>query len=183
MEPKGLIAFLRAAGRLKRIRRTGWVEAGVPDPETVAAHSHRVALLSMVLADAQGLDASRAVRMALLHDLAEAVTGDLTPRQKTPGHAAAEAGAFQDVVCGLDEGQRELYTGLFHEYQAGETREAVLVHAADKLDMVLQAHEYKEEGVEPGRLKRFMDVELPEEYEDLLSVLHELGDCGLRGPH
>jgi 5'-deoxynucleotidase YfbR-like HD superfamily hydrolase len=48
------------------------------------------------------------------------------------------------------------------------------VHAADKLDMVLQALEYQEEGVEPEKLDQFWDIDLPEEYGDLLSALKKL---------
>jgi putative hydrolase of HD superfamily len=177
MNTAGLIAFLRAAGKLKRIKRTGWVQAGVPNPESVAGHSHRVALLSMVLADSQSLDTSKAMRMALLHDLAEAVTGDLTPSQKHGDHDAAEAEAYKQVIDGLNGEQRSRYTELFREYQAGSTPEAALVHAADKLDMVLQALEYQEEGVEAGRLDQFWDVDLPEEYGALLSALKKLRTC------
>jgi putative hydrolase of HD superfamily len=174
METVGLITFLRAAGRLKQTRRAGWVQAGVPDPESVADHSHRVALLTMLLSDVKGLDASRAVRMALLHDLPEAVTGDLTPGQKPRDHATAEAQAFQQVVAGLGERQRTSYAGLFLEYQEGRTPEAALVHTADKLDMVLQALEYQEAGVNASKLDRFWDVQLPEEYGALLSFLEKL---------
>jgi len=174
MNTTGLIAFLRVAGKLKRIKRTGWVEAGVPDPESVADHVYRTALASMVLADTLGLDTSKVVRMALLHDLPEAVTGDLTPRQKPGDHSSAEARAFNQVVSGLGEKQRSHYAELFREYQAGQTPEAALVHAADKLDMVLQAHEYQETGVEANTLDQFWDVDLPEEYGALLSALKEL---------
>ncbi|MFH2111363.1 MAG: HD domain-containing protein [Candidatus Bathyarchaeota archaeon] len=174
MNTTALITFLKAAGKLKQIKRTGWVEAGVPDPESVADHVYRTTLASMVLADTRGLDTSKVVRMALLHDLPEAVTGDLTPRQKPGDHAAAEAQAFRQVISGLGEKQRSRYAELFREYQAGQTPEAALVHAADKLDMVLQAHEYQETGVEANALDQFWDVDLPEEYGALLSALKKL---------
>ena len=174
MNTKGLITFLKATGKLKQIKRTGWVEAGVPDPESVADHIYRTALASMVLADARGLDTSKVVRMALLHDLSEAVTGDLTPKQKPGDHSSAEAQAFTQVISGLDEKQRSHYAELFLEYQAGQTPEAALVHAADKMDMVLQAHEYQETGVEPEKLDQFWDVDLPKGYGALLSALKKL---------
>jgi len=174
MNTTGFITFLRAAGRLKHIRRTGWVEAGVPHPESVADHSHRVALLTMLLSDMRGLDTLRAVKMALLHDLPEAVTGDLTPRQKPGDHSSAEAQAFTQVISGLDEKQRSLYREVFSEYQEGQTPEAALVHAADKLDMVLQALEYQEMGVKLIKVGPFWDVDLPEDYGALLSALKKL---------
>jgi len=174
MNTTGFIAFLKAAGKLKRIKRTGWVEARVPDPESVADHVYRTALASMVLADTRGMDTSKVVRMALLHDLPEVVTGDLTPRQKPRDHSSAEVQAFKQVVSGLGEKQRSHYAELFLEYQTDQTPEAALVHAVDKLDMVLQAHEYQETGVEANALEQFWDVDIPEEYGALLSALKKL---------
>lgn len=52
---------------------------GVDNAETVACHMYRVALMAMVLRD-NGLDVARCVQMALVHDLAEAIVGDITPR-------------------------------------------------------------------------------------------------------
>lgn len=80
---EGLIDFLSIVGRLKRLPRTGWVEAGIKEPESVADHSFRTAVLAMIPADLEGLDSDKVMRMALLHDLAEVETGDLTPDQKS----------------------------------------------------------------------------------------------------
>lgn len=46
-------------------------------PESVADHSYRAAVLAMALPP--GLDRDRCVKMALLHDLAESMVGDITP--------------------------------------------------------------------------------------------------------
>ena len=171
MEPEAIIALLREAGRLKRLPRAGWVEAAVEDPESVADHSYRVALLSMLLSDQAGVDTLKTMRMAVLHDLAEAVTGDLTPRQKMAGHEAAESRAFRGLVAGLLAEQRRLYINIMDEYSAGETVEAALVHAADKLEMVLQAQEYREAGARG--LDQFLVVEVPAEYRGLYEKLLE----------
>jgi putative hydrolase of HD superfamily len=171
VEPEAIITLLRDAGGLKRIPRTGWVEAGVEDPESVADHSYRVALLSMLLSDQAGADTLKALRMAVLHDLAEAVTGDLTPRQKKVGHEAVESNAFRVLINGLPREQRRLYTDIMEEYTAGETSEAALVHAADKLEMVLQALEYREAGARD--LDQFLVVEVPAEYRTLYEKLLE----------
>ena len=71
-----------AALGLKRVRRTGWVESGLRKVESVADHSFSLAIISMIASEMWRLDVDRAVRMALIHDLAEAYTGDLTPRMK-----------------------------------------------------------------------------------------------------
>ncbi|HEY9283293.1 MAG TPA: HD domain-containing protein, partial [Pyrinomonadaceae bacterium] len=77
-----MLPILADLQRLKRLDRTGWVLRGLaPGAESVAAHSYGVAVAAMLLADlvrARGveLDVERVLRLALLHDLAEARTGD-----------------------------------------------------------------------------------------------------------
>ena len=171
MEPEKVISLLREAGKLKRLPRTGWVEAGVRDPESVADHSYRVALLSMLLSDQAGADTLKTLRMAVLHDLAEAVTGDLTPRQKTGDYEAMESRAIRGLVEGLPVEQRRLYVDAMDEYATGETEEAALVHTADKLEMVLQALEYREGGARD--LDQFLVVEVPADYRGLYEKLIE----------
>lgn len=80
--------------------------------------------------------------MALLHDLAEAETGDITPMMKQSNHLEMENKAMKQVLAGLDEPQRKLYWETWMEYQGKETKEAILVHDADKIDMLLQVNEY-----------------------------------------
>ncbi|MFL5542881.1 MAG: HD domain-containing protein [Longimicrobiaceae bacterium] len=76
-----LLRFFHLAGRLKDTPRAGWALRGVERPESVADHSWRTALLALVLARRADppLDRERAVALALAHDLAEALVGDITP--------------------------------------------------------------------------------------------------------
>jgi len=159
VDTEGLIDFIAEAGKLKRLPRTGWVECGVPDPESVADHSFRVALIALVLADAKGLDSLRVVRMALLHDLAEAETGDLTPTQKgldPEGSKRAEEEAMRRILEKLPPE----YIGAWREFSEGSTEEACLVRDADKLEMVMQAAEYRGSGCDKARLMRFWHAEI-----------------------
>ena len=50
---------------------------GVPQPESVAGHMYRMAVLGLLAGDA--LDKNRCVKMCLVHDLAESIVGDITP--------------------------------------------------------------------------------------------------------
>ena len=82
MKPAEVLALLDEMIRLKAVPRTGWLLRGVRDVESVADHSFGVAFIAMLLADraqAAGLEVSveKVLRMALLHDLTEARTGDL----------------------------------------------------------------------------------------------------------
>src|SRR5687767_7316770 len=86
-EVEGLFAFIRGAGRLKGIRRQGWVDREVADPESVADHSFRLVVLAWLVADRLGLDSNRAIRLALIHDLPEAFAGDQTPFGDLSAHS------------------------------------------------------------------------------------------------
>jgi len=152
------VEFLRAVGRLKGLPRTGWLEAGVEEPESVAEHSYRAAILAMVLADLQGLDAEKTMRMALLHDVAEGEMGDLTPEQKRrrgPAHSRDEVEAVDRILSTLPETLAERYRIVWEEYREGTSPEAETATQADKLEMLLQALEYEEAGIDPSRLDRF----------------------------
>ncbi len=170
MEAESIAGLLREAGRLKRIRRTGWVESGVRDPESVADHSYRTALLAMLLADAEGLDALRTVRMALLHDIAESRVGDLTPAMKRdkPDWRAEEDDAMEAILRPLGEPYSSNYLTLWREYLEAKTPEARLANAADKIEMLLQAREYEEAGNDPTRLMRFHHVSVDGDLEKRL---------------
>src|SRR5215210_3864360 len=78
----GFARFLHRVGRLKTLRRTGWLHCGVPDAETesVADHAFRTTLLAWLAAgQVPGLDREKVLKLALVHDLAEALAGDPTP--------------------------------------------------------------------------------------------------------
>jgi putative hydrolase of HD superfamily len=153
MEPEraaGVLRFLRLAGRLKETARAGWGLRGIGDPESVADHSFRVALLALVLSRGAEppLDRERCVAMALAHDLAESVVGDITPYDgvSTDEKHRREREAMQRLAAMLGDDE---VLRLWEEYQAAETAEARFVKDLDKLETVLQAAEYEEaRGVE-----------------------------------
>ncbi len=147
----GLLPFLRVAGALKRVPRAGWVHAGVPTRiESVADHSWRVAVLAVMLEDGPH-DRQRALRMSLLHDIQEALVGDMIPQSKSGVSAAAkheaERKAVQQLVEMLPEGAalRDELPALFREYEEGTSTTAVFVKDLDKAEMLLQAAEYEAE--------------------------------------
>ena len=159
MDLKGL---MEKAARLKVTKRTGWMEYGVTSPESVADHSYSTALLSMILSDLQRLDTLKVLRMALIHDLAESKTGDLTPRQKTSIYGEKEANAMEEILDTLPEETRRLYHDAWREYKENTSPEARLVHNTDKLDMLYQAREYEKKGY---KLDQFWETPIDKEYQ------------------
>ena len=168
MNYEDLLEFLRNAGELKRIPRTGWVQTGIKEPESVADHSFRTTLLAMVLSDQMGLDTEKVVRMALIHDLAESRTGDLTPSQKPDDHSENESNAMAGILSLLPRGLGDRYMGLWEEYETKETPEARLVHNADRIEMLVQALEYEDGSV---NLDQFWDTHVDAEYKEIIDLL------------
>jgi putative hydrolase of HD superfamily len=151
-----LIKFLEITGILKQTERTGWVQVGVYQPESVADHTFRTAFLCMLYADMEALDSLKLVRMALIHDLPEAVIGDLTPPQKTVETKKEEETAISQILSLLPKKQRENYLAVWKEYQEGKTREAKAVRQLEKIEMALQAKEYEKMGTASKSLERFI---------------------------
>ncbi|QFZ16149.1 HD domain-containing protein [Saccharothrix syringae] len=142
-----IAAFGYELGVLKRVRRTGWWHAGVRDPESVAEHTARVAQLAALIAVEEGADPARASLLALWHDTQETRTGDLP-------HTAADylvkpdpRAITADQTAGLPPRVRDAVRDAVDEYEARESAEARCASDADKLEMLLQAVEYRDVGV------------------------------------
>ncbi|GAB3705959.1 HD domain-containing protein [Halorubrum pallidum] len=136
---------------LKDERRTGWQLRGVEDPESVAAHTWGVAYLVVALgdrfrADLPGVDLDRALRLAVVHDVAEAETGDVATRADSTADSpepAAKAAAEREVMTDLAGPLPDRVRDAWEAYEARESPEAVLVKECDILDVCLQAVIYE----------------------------------------
>ena len=173
-----IIKFLEITGVLKRTPRTGWVDVGVYQPESVADHTFRTAVLCMLYADIEALDPLKLLRMALIHDLPEAIIGDLMPPQKTTETKEHEKKAINQILNLLPKIPKEKYLAAWNEYQEGKTREAQAVRQIDKIEMALQAKEYEKFGSAKESLERFIKsaedtTSLPELKRFLSLVLEE----------
>ena len=138
-----IVEFLFEVGMLKRTPRSGWqfLDGG---SESVAEHVFRTAMIAFVLARLDGsVDADRVLRLALVHDLPEARTGDLNyVNQKYL--VADEARAAADMTAGLPFGAE--LDALMEEYREERTPEAILAHDADQLEMLLELKQKHESG-------------------------------------
>ena len=140
--------FFHEVGKLKKIKRTGWVREGIPEAESVAEHVFRVALMSFILAK-KDIDVSKTIKMALVHELGEAVIGDVVVERdiKIDEKAKEEKEkAERDVVKKLCDsiGRQDVFD-LWIEYDEQTSEEAKFVKQMDKLEMAFQAHEYEKE--------------------------------------
>lgn len=145
-EVPDITGFLYEAGVLKRYPRTGWVLAGVPAPESVADHSFRASIIASVVAAMEDADPQRAAFLALWHDTQETRTTDLPHLTKKYVTAAPNQTVTRDQVRPLPARVASLLQDAVAEYEAGQTPEARCARDADKLDCLLQAREYQDQG-------------------------------------
>ncbi|HLU48976.1 MAG TPA: HD domain-containing protein [Planctomycetota bacterium] len=152
--------FFHEIGQLKRVPRSGWSLAGIESPESVAEHSFRTAIIAYVLALLEGADAPRAALLALIHDSGEARVGDahrLARRYVAAGDG--ERRAQREQALGLPAPARAALESLVDEAKDRATREARLAKDADRLECLLQAHEYAERGHD---VEEWIDTSLAE---------------------
>ncbi len=167
--------LIRASGKLKKIKRAGWLfKAGIADCESVADHCFRTALLAAYYASEEGIDSGKAARMGLIHDLAESITGDKMPEQKESEekHRLEEAGIIVSMLKSLPSRRAsDLLIADAKELFEGSSKEARLVWAVDKLEMGLQQREYLKQGYDPKSLRPFGKIDgLNQHLRDTLSA-------------
>lgn len=155
-----LLKFMTLIGDLKRVKRAGWVLRQVQEPESVADHMYRMAILSFLVDPASsGLNKDRCIKISLVHDLAECIVGDLTPQDNIPKaeKQKQEMDAMKQI-CSLvpEEVGQELYE-LWEDYEFQRSEEAKFVKDLDKFEMILQAQEYETLSGCPGHLQEFFD--------------------------
>jgi putative hydrolase of HD superfamily len=142
-------------GQLKRYPRTGWHTAGVAQPESVADHCFRASVIAAVIASLEGADPQRAAFLALWHDSQETRTTDLSHLTKKYVSSLPNEAVTSHQVRRLPEPLAGVITAAVAEYEARETPEARCARDADKLELLLQAREYTDQG-HPG-LRPFLD--------------------------
>ncbi|NBC96447.1 MAG: HD domain-containing protein [Deinococcus-Thermus bacterium] len=142
------LAYLLHAYRLKDRPRTGWGLRGVADPESVADHSWGTALLCLVFADEAGVDTAEALEIALVHDIAEAETGDFARRDDADvaGKPALEADAMAGLAALWAGPAAERVQRRWEAYETRSGRAARFVRDMNLLDMCLQALAYARRG-------------------------------------
>ncbi|KJE97603.1 hypothetical protein, variant [Capsaspora owczarzaki ATCC 30864] len=126
---------------------------------------HRMSLMAMIVPDqidGQRCDRTRCAKIAMVHDLAESIVGDITPgdvrvtkQEKEKLERDAMTRICNETLQGSAQGQELL--ALWEEYEAASTVEARVVKDLDKFDMILQAWEYEQSDARPLELQPFFD--------------------------
>lgn len=136
---EGILEFLRAAERLKTVTRSAWMSDG--RRESVAEHSWRLCLMAVVLHGAMPeVDFARLVKICIVHDLGEAIGGDV-PAPEQAGRSPKAGDERRDLMTllgPLPEPIAREIAALWDEYEEARTPEARLAKALDKLETIMQ---------------------------------------------
>ena len=144
-ELAGVLDFLRAAERLKSTTRTGYTSEG--HQESVAEHTWRLCLMALVLSpEFPDIDFAKLVKICIIHDLGEAIHGDVSApeqaRRAATGLAAGKSDQerrdLQELLSPLPPALRDEITALWDEYEGAESPEAKLAKGLDKLETIMQ---------------------------------------------
>ena len=148
------ISFFHLLSRLKTTKREGWRRFGINHGESIADHMYRMSIITMLCPSSLSskLDIPRCTKMALVHDMAEALVGDITPvdgvlkTEKNRREAATMDYICDDLLGNVEGGMsgREVRE-VWQEYEDGQTLESRFVHDVDKIELVLQMVEYEKQ--------------------------------------
>ena len=150
------VRFLNAIEKLKCNTRHSWNSSG--RQESVAEHSWRLAVMAMLCRDEYpDADIDKVIKMCLIHDFGEAITGDVPAFWKTDANEQEEERAVAALLALLPSDTADELGALFDEMAAMETLEAKLYKALDNLEALIAHNEAD------------ISTWLPREYEDNLT--------------
>ena len=166
-----ILTFLRAAESLKSTLRSGYTATG--RPESVAEHTWRLCLLVLVLApEFPEVDPHRLMKICLIHDLGEALQGDIPAPLQDPNvdKSQSEREDLLELLSPLPELQRSEILELWEEYERATTPEAKLAKAFDKLETLLQ----HTQGQNPPDFNYVFNLDYGRKYTELNAQTRQL---------
>jgi len=192
--------FMIKIGKLKQLKRTGWVLRKVKNPENVSQHSFQLAIMSWLFGDIKGLDIDRMIKIALVHDLCEVYAGDQTPYdailsikkdnkeiftkppriemdKKLPWLIKKKDKEWKGMIAltaNLNKKDQEEFVNLWIDFEEGLTKEGRFVYQLDKMVNLFQAIEYWKKDKKFPIIPWWIDLKEAIDDPDLLGFMNEL---------
>ncbi len=137
-----LVGFIKRAEKLKTELRHSWL-SDTDRQESVADHSWMLAIVAMSIFDSIDieLDRLKVMKMVIIHDLAEAVTGDIPTFEKSVrqnNKYLSEKSAIITITAGLPSELASEFMRLWQEMEDNITPEAKLAQCLDKIEVLIQ---------------------------------------------
>lgn len=196
-----MIEFLTHANKLKTVFRHSWIEisptrnwssAATEEHakaltayrrESTADHSWRITLMALLWADQLdvAINKDRAMKIALVHDIAEALAGDIPVHHQSveakSKHHEAESQAMETMIGVLtpDIASNEIYQ-YWLEYEEQKTPEARFVKAIDKLEAFIQHNQDELETWEPHEMRMLFQKKWLKPFCEYDSFLNNIAD-------
>jgi len=148
---KNLLKLFFEIGILKNIRRSGWFAINIKNPESIAEHSFRCAIIGYFLSKMEKADTEKIVTMCLFHDISETRMGDfnILTKKYVKNHERIEEMILEDQIKPIDQ---KWLLSLMKEYNSRKTKEAIIAKDADLLECAIQAKEYFDMGYEKAKI-------------------------------
>lgn len=150
ISPDKLLKFFLITARSKRLVRTGWKREHIDNPESVAEHSFQLSIMAMIFANQLGVDTEKLIKMAIVHDLGELVTGDIVwtrgkimDIEKRVIKEKDELEGIISIFGNIDKSSD--FRTIFEEMIERRSEEAKVFWQLDKVEMSLQALIYEQE--------------------------------------
>lgn len=143
-ELTGCITFIQQAEKLKDVLRCAHTSSG--RHESTAEHTWRLCLMAMVFERAlEGVDFLKLLKICIIHDLGEAINGDIPAILQQPGQnkSAQERVDLITLLAPLDERRRIEFLALWDEYENVSSPEALAVKGLDKIETIIQHNQGK----------------------------------------
>ena len=136
-----ILDFLKLSEGLKRELRHSWLSDG--RRESVAEHSWQMALMAILVHPHldEPVDLGRTLEMIVVHDLVEALVGDVPyfdTSERKRLKQAREAQAILEIEARLGPPTGARIKTLFLEFEARQTAEARFAGALDNLEVQIQ---------------------------------------------
>lgn len=154
-----VLKFIDLVHNLKHTPRKGWEYCDVKNPERIAGHMYAMGIMTFLIGNDNKLDRVKCLQLALVHDLAECIVGDITPRCAIPPDVkhAMEDKAMKDLASLVGDEVGDIIYTLYKEYEAKETMEAKFVKDLDMFDLMMTAANYEKRDSTPNKLQEFFD--------------------------
>lgn len=155
-----IIDFFYLVSNIKELPRSGWIARNIDPPiESTGSHTFGVLFLTWLFSKKENIDTDKVLKMALVHDLLESITGDFLPGDVGKMERdKVENQALEKIRHKIPEEIRDDIISLIIEFNEGVSKESKIVKICDKLDSVLQAlFYYKDNRTNITTLNNFLE--------------------------
>lgn len=148
--------FFQLVALLKQQKRTGWINMGLKESESISDHMYRMSIMTLVLnpksfnkLNNEIPDLNKCSKIALVHDIAESLVGDIVPHDENIDKIEKSKREFKailylcKIISNYNIDQANEIKELWIDYECQRNLEATIVKDIDKFELLMQTFEYE----------------------------------------